>query len=334
MDHGVVRNADNWSVVVERAKKVTVDLSLHFKEPRISYDESISEDSSTAVSSDDDSELKLRSPRSGAYGRAISPLSKSRTEEGEGSAASQYWRNVSMPSAPDIEARTSAVPNPKDHMSRDVQARLGRFHIFHWFVAIPNEQQISQDTSASGLEQDGLSTPRPEEVDARSLIVNLDRLRKLFKEMHKMMRTKDGKIHRLYRKGPSHSLQEVEDRLAVLLQKRRPDSVHAESPHTTESTNDHQTDSRTGSPALDARIRSQSPRTGRQTRPSTEEIRGLSSDGNVGSSGSELRRQKRRLVINAKRCFVFFLPLEYSSDMVSKYWGTVYSMVDVSGKLK
>ena len=92
MDHGVIRNADNWSEVVERAKKVTVDLSLHFKENRISNRESISEDSSTAVSSDEASELEVYSPRYDAHGRAISPLSKSRTKEQEGSAANQYER--------------------------------------------------------------------------------------------------------------------------------------------------------------------------------------------------------------------------------------------------
>ena len=334
MDHGVIRNADNWSVVVERSKKVTVDLSLHFKKNRLSYRESISEDSSTTVSSDEDSELKLRSPRCGAHGRAISPLSKSRTKEREGSASSQYGRKVSMPSAPDFQARTLEVPNPNDHMSREVQARFGRFHIFHWFVAIPNEQQISQYTSASGLEPDGLSTSRPEEVNSRPLIFNLNKLRRLFKEMHKMMRTKDGKLHRLYKKGPSRSLEEVENRLDVLFQKKRPDSVHAESQHTTDSIDDHQNDSGSGSPVLNARIRSKSPRTGRQTCSSTEEIRELSSHGNVESSDSELRRHKRRLVKDAKRYFVFFLPLDYSSDMVSKYWGAVYDLVDVSGELK
>lgn len=281
LDHGVIRNADNWSEVVERARKVTVDLSLHVKEDRILNRGSISEDSSTAVSSDEASELE-----------------------------------VSMPSAPDIETRTLEVPNPDDHMSRKVQARLGRFHIFHWFVAIPNEQQISQHTSASGPEPDNQSTSRPEEVNSRSL--NLDKLRKLFKEMHKMMRSKDGKIHRLYRKGPSLSLEEVENRLAILFQKRRPDYVHAESQHTTDSTEDQQTDSGTGSHVLDARTRSQS----------TEEIEELSSDGNVDLSDSyKLRRHKKRLVKKAKRCFVFFLPLDYSSDMVSKYWGAVYDLV-------
>ena len=333
MDRGVVRNADNWSGVIERAKRLTVDLSLRFKETRVSYDDSFSEVSSTAGSSDEESELKLRSPTSGAFGRKISPLSKSRTKEQEDFAAIQYEREVSMQSAPDIEARTSEVSNPNDHISRDVEGRLSRFHIFHWFVAIPNEQQSSHNTAISGLEQAGLSTPRSEEINTRSFNVDLDRLRRLFKEMHKMMWTKDEKIHRLYRKSPSHSLEEVENRLAILLQKRRPDSVHAKSQNTTGSTDDHQTDSSTASPALDARIRSQTPHTGRQTRPSTEAIRALSSDGNVVSSGPELRHHKRRLVINAKRCFVFFLPLEYSSDMVSKYWGTVYSMVDVSREL-
>ena len=238
-----------------------------------------------------------------------------------------------MPSALDIEARTLEVPNPDDHMSREVQARFGRFHVFHWFVATPNEQQISQHTSASGPEPDGLSTSRPEKVNYRSLILNLEKLRKLFKEMHKLMRSKDGKIHRLYRKGPSLSLKEVENRLAVLFQKKKPVSVHAESQHTTGSTDDHQTDLGTGSP-IDAGIRSQSPRTGRQTRPSSEENEELSSDGNVGLSDSELRRHKKRLVRNAKRCFVFFLPLDYSSDMVSKYWGAVYDLVGVSGELE
>ena len=328
MDRDVIRNADNWSVVVERAKKVTVDLSLHFNR------ESISEDSSTAGSSDENSELKLRSPRYGAYGPAISPLSKSRTEEGESSAASQYERKVSMPLAPDIEARILEVPNPNDHTSRNVQARLGRFHIFHWFVAIPNEQQIPRCTSASGLEPNGLSTSRPEEVNSSSFTLDLDRLRRLFNDMHKTMRTKDGKIHRLYRKGSSRSLEEVEHMLADLLQKRRSDSVHAESQHISDSTDDHQIDSRTGPPAADGRIRSHSPRTGRQTRSSTEEIVRLSSDGSVGSSDYRLRRHKRRLVLDAKRCFGFFLPLGYSSDMVSKYWGAVYDLVGVSGKLE
>ena len=333
MEHDAVRNADNWSVVIERAKRLTVDLSLRFKKTRIPYDKSISETSSADVSSDEDSELKLYSPRSGAYGRKFSPLSKMRTKEQEGFAASQYEIEVSTPSAPDVEARTPKVLNTNDHISRDVEGRLGRFHIFHWFVAIPNEQQSSHDTAVSGLKQDVLSTPRSEKVNTRSSNVNLDKLRRLFKEMHKMMRTKDGKIHRLYRKGPSHSLEEVEKRLDVLPLKKRPDTVHAESQYTTDSTDDHQNDSRTGSPTLDARFWSQSPHTGRQNRPSTEELGGLSLEGNVGSLWPGLRSHKRRLVTNAKRCFVFFLPLEYLSDMVLKYWGTVYSMVDVSREL-
>ena len=335
MDHGIVRSADNWSVVIERAKKVTVDLSLHFnigKETRVSDEEGpISEDSSTAMSSDEDSELKLRSTRSSASSLATSPLFKSRTKGQKGSAASQYERTVSMPSAPDVEAKIPEATNPNDDMSLDHQARLGKFHIFQWFVDIPNEQQSSRNEPGSGLGREVPSTPWSEEVNARAFNVNSDRLKTLFKDMHRMMRTRNGRLRRLHRKGPSHSLKEIEDRLAVLLQKGKPDSGEAESQSNADD--DHQPDSRTGSPTFDVRNRSQGPRTGRQTRPSTEETGGLSEEGHAGSSGSDLRRHKRRLVKNAKGCFVFFLPLEYSSDMVSKHWGAVYSMIDVSGEL-
>ena len=315
MDRGVVRSADNWSVIIERAKKLTVDLSLHFKivkKTRISDEEGPnSEDSSTSVSSDADLEPKLGSTRSGAFGLATSSLFKSRTKG---------QKDSEVPEAPD----------PNDDNSRDHQARLGKFHIFQWFVAIPNEQQSSRNESVSGLGRDVSSTPRSESTNARAFNVDSDRLKKLFKDMHNMMQTRNGKTSRLYRKGPTHSLKEIEDRLAVLRQEGQLDSGEDESQSNADD--DHQNDPRAGSPTSDVRIRNQGPRTGRQARPSTEETGGLSEDVHVGSSTSDLRRHKRRLVENAKGCFCFFLPLEYSSDMASKYWGAVYSMIDVSGK--
>ena len=326
MEHDIVRSADDWSVVIERAKKFTVDLSLHFKiskETRVSDEEGpISENSSTAESSDADLELSSL---------GISPLFKSRLKGQKASAASQYERTVSMPSAPDVEARILEATNPDDDKSSDHQTRLGTFSIFQRFVATSNEQQSSRNEPDSGLRQDISSPPQSEDVNASGSNVNSDRLKMFFKYMHRMMRTRDGKTRRLYRKGPSHSLKELEDRLAILLQKREPDSVEAELQ--TSAEDDHQNDSLTGSTTFDVRIRGQSPRTRRQTRPLTKEIRGQSEEGHSGLSTSDLRSHKRELVKTAKECFGFFLPLGYSSDMVSKYWGAVYSMIDVSREL-
>ncbi len=81
IDLGVVRSADNWSVVIERAKKTTIDLSLHFKKTSVSHEESTSEYSSTAVSSDEDSELKLQSVRSDASDRGALRFPACETKE-------------------------------------------------------------------------------------------------------------------------------------------------------------------------------------------------------------------------------------------------------------
>ncbi len=317
-------------MVIERAKKTTIDLSLHFKKTSVSHEESTSEYSSTAVSSDEDSELKLHSVRSDASDRVSTPLSSLRNKGKEISTGGQHKKLVSLPSVPDIAAKTLEAHNLDGHKSPAFQARLDKFHAFQWFVAIPQEKQSSRYAFSVGLEEKVSSSPRPEKSNARSFDVDSDRLEKLFSEMHKTIRTTSGRVRRPYNKCPSRSLKEVEVRLAKLLQKGNQGSVDAGSQRNVGSGNEHQTGPRTGIPDSDDQIRSQSARAESITNPLTEEnIRSLT-EGDVRTLDLGLNRQKRRLVINAKRCFVFFLPLEYSSGMVSKYWGAVYSMIDVS----
>ena len=317
-------------MVIERAKKTTIDLSLHFKKTSVSHEESTSEYSSTAVSSDEDSELELQFVRSDASERVGTPLSSLLNKGKENSTDGQHNKLVSLPSVPDGAAKKLEAHNVDGHMSSNLQARLDKFHAFQWFVAIPHEQQSSRYAFSDGLEENVSSSPLPEKSNARSFDVDLDRLKSLFSEMHKTIRTTSGRVRRPYNKCPSRSLEEVEVRLAKLLQKRNEGSVDAGSQRNVGSSNERQTGLPTGIPDSDDQIRHQSARTESITNPLTEEnIRSLT-EGDIRTLDSGLNRQKRRLVINAKRCFVFFLPLEYSSDMVSKYWGAVYSMIDVS----
>lgn len=231
---------------------------------------------------------------------------------------------------PDVAAKTLEAHNRDGHKSPAFQARLDKFHAFQWFVTIPHEKQSSRYAFSVGLEEKVSSSPRPEKSNARSFDVDSDRLEKLFSEMHKTVRTTSGRVRRPYNKCPPRSLKEVEVRLAKLLQKGNQGSVDAGSQRNVGSGNERQTGPRTGIPDSDDQIRSQSARTESITsQPTEENIRSLT-EGDIRTLDLGLSRQIRRLVINAKRCFVFFLPLEYSSGMVSKYWGAVYSMIDVS----
>ena len=164
------------------------------------------------------------------------------------------------------------------------------------------------------------------------------RLEKIFADMDHRLRSKKFKRSGVYNKCPSRTLLEVETRSMQILresemafsQKTKVSSKTMESTNSTPLNPDEE-----GAGSSQARM---------QTRPSRSSVIGVplgandktempeaeaeSEEPSVELTKLDLERQKRFLKL-AKVLFTYFLPIEFNSVLVAKYWGAVYVLIEV-----
>ena len=201
-------------------------------------------------------------------------------------------RNSKDPNAEIDEPSREAIPQGD---SDDIQiASLNDPHIFLLAVAVrkpetPRKRRKEEDKAA--YIGKGYQSSNLEQP----FYYNTTRLQKMFRDMHESLRSKKFERYFSYKKCPSHTLQEAETRSLQI--------------------------SREDKNAFEQKAESDS-------RP--KEV--TSSTKSISEASDYLfnhpRRQKKFMKL-AKTLFAFFLPLEFNSALVAKFWGAVYVLVEV-----
>lgn len=186
------------------------------------------------------------------------------------------------------------------------------FHLFYSLAAVP---QVSPDTSRSTIAEEN-GNPRK-----KSIPITIDR-QQLDDKMSQMQRyiTQDYRVgRRAYAQCPREGVDRVEAR-------------KSEIDRLTKGIGDRDNiDERLREEARLPEIRNLSRRRGRW-RSSSGRSRSRSSHASTSPNnrtGFLHPEASRSIVRLAKQTFTFFLPLDASSQMIEKYWGAVYWLLDV-----
>ena len=181
-----------------------------------------------------------------------------------------------------------------------------RFHSFLWLAATQYRPSASQ-----GLDRNARNSTQNTSDEARSMksggfFVDWARVEDSLTDMHSYLCTSQFKKSREYKRCPSSTMGEV-DTIIEQLKQEVPEPKKKDSRHRSRaSSHDDSDDSESG-------IKSRE-----QIR---DEIQSLEHERRM--------REKKKLVRISKTLFEFFLPLEFSSEMISKYWGAVQLLLQV-----
>ena len=324
---GAVQDPASWHLVIERASKKTLYLSLRAK-------------------------TYLCLPPLGAYSLAdsvrIEHLLDQRSSRPESSASSENSDDGNpdssmsaadkIPSANASDLAPSAavggkVHQPLDNESKDpnterhapVRAEFPKFDSDGLQIASVNEPYIFLRAVSvfkkPNVSDNGIGKPEkvahpgrvpPSAADIHGFRYDTQRLEKIFADMDNLLRSKNFKRSRVYQKCPSRTLEEVSTRSMQILQ---------------EGEMAFQKNTKVNSKIVE-NISS------KPTDPDKEETEMLemeteSEEPPVASTKLDLERQKRFLKL-AKALFKYFLPLKFNSALVEKYWGAVYVLIEVN----
>ena len=173
----------------------------------------------------------------------------------------------------------------------------------------------------------------------RNFQYDTQRLKRIFADMDNRLRSKNFKRSHVYKGCPSRTLQEVETRSMQILRQgemafqektkvssktmentgstpRNPDEENAETSQT------HMQKERSKSPIISVPLHGN-----KKTRIPEVEIE--SEEAPDAFTKADLQRQRKFLKF-AKALFKYFLPLEFNSALVAKYWGAVYVLIEVN----
>ena len=143
---------------------------------------------------------------------------------------------------------------------------------------------------------------------------DMKKLQKIFADIDKRLRSnKFSEFSRDYKKCPSRTLQEVETRSLQILQQGKKSSKKAEKGcKPGEIINSTAANDDDGCPGT------------KHIHPPT-----VHSDSDIVSTDTLSEQQHKKFLKTAKKLFTYFLPLEFDSALVAKYWGAVYVLMEV-----
>ena len=164
------------------------------------------------------------------------------------------------------------------------------------------------------------------------------RLEKIFADMDHHLRSKKFNRSGVYKKCPSRTLLEVETRSMQILRESemafsRKTKVSSKTMESTNSTPPNPDEEGAGS--SQAHMQTKPSRSsvigvplGANDETEMPEVEAESEEPSVESTKLDLERQKWFLKFT-KVLFTYFLPIEFNSALVAKYWGAVYVLIEV-----
>lgn len=208
-----------------------------------------------------------------------------------------------------------------------VRASVKALHLFHLLAAI---QSLTSDVNQAGHSKASLaSSDRHDGAEKGNVSFTID-TSKLDVKVSQIQRYITLSAGAGYRKCPSHNLSEVEARLVQVQ-----DVVTDAHQNTVPDTDRGSPQAR---PRREHRGRSRNPQSNRappeRRRSRSKSYMVVAAEEAAFPYGKpdpeETARRSKRIVKLSKRMFRFFLPLDYRSEMTSKYWGAIKSLLDVS----
>ena len=326
---GTALDAASWPALIDRARKLTVELRLSAKKyclwesllwMRLNIHRSIGDSVVISVSDSSDSTLSgevcgssdpedlIPNGKTSTKSTRSVPLGP-RVSTDKGSAKRGRFGEPSGPSS-----KTTLAASLSESSKNDLET-LNRFHVFPWFAAIPNDESINTGNKRKATQE-----------FVTDWIVVEDTLT----DMHSYLCTSQFKKHREYKRCPGSTVGDVEATLARLILEE-----HNTRPRPTRKSRRRH---RRRSPSIYDR--------GSRERRSREESHS-ESERSIGSYEryEKVRREKARILEHAKHgiftrkrkkfirtlktMFELFLPLDHTADMVSKYWGAIYILLQV-----
>lgn len=202
-------------------------------------------------------------------------------------------------------------------------ASMNDSHIFLWAVVVPKKPEVPGKENEQVDDLPYSARGDQSKDDKVTFQYDMKRLKKIFADMDKRLRSKNFKKYRAYKKCPSRTLQEVDARSWQIIQecqkaqqKAGPGSKPEQNNRSPPSTIDEG----------DSRIRHVHIRKERSGSPVIDEAQRGNDEPH--RSVRELRELKKFLRM-AKTLFMCFLPLGFDSALVAKYWGAIYEVIEV-----
>ena len=217
-------------------------------------------------------------------------------------------------------------------------ASVNETYIFLRAVSVLKKPDVSDKRNGKAEEVAHPASASQSAADTHNVRYDTQRLKRIFADMDNRLRSKKFKRSSVYKKCPSRTLQEVETRSVQISRQgeivsQKGTKVSNKTMENTSSTppNPNKEDAGTSQAHMQTE-RSRSPVIGVPLGGNDEiempEVETESEEPPVPSTKLGPKRQKRFLRL-AKALFKYFLPLEFNSALVAKYWGAVYVLIEV-----
>ena len=246
---------------------------------------------------------------------------------------------------------SSALPARNAHRDHEIPDYKGtngqpsnKFSVFAWSMVAPNEATETQERFNGHIDRNDNTTDHTiGSLNTPQYDFDVKELQKLLVRMDRFLRT-DKSIGRVvrhsYRRGRSHTWEEVVALLGKKAEQAEIESSLAHSMakgHSAEEAAGNKETQETQIPfskysrSLDFNLPSEQPASPDTASSKQEPSRKANrkSKAPSRSDGQKLVQQAGRLVFSAKTFLLFFVPLETTSEMVTKYWGAIFCLIEV-----
>lgn len=188
-------------------------------------------------------------------------------------------------------------------------------NIFSWLAAVPSHSEAPKRQSRDRSIPDHTIDVNENIEAGQSFLVDRNKIEDTLTDMHSFLCTSQFKRNREYRKCPLSTVEEVEATAAQLLRKER-------NPETEPNKRRRRRRAKRSN-------RDDSDSEKEPSRASGDITASDSKDSDRGARHQRRTRMMKEFVKISKTLFQLFLPLDFKSEMVSKYWGAVNLLVQV-----
>ncbi len=212
-------------------------------------------------------------------------------------------------------------------------------YIFLWAVSVPREPDVSDNENEKTEKVAHPTRGAQSTDDIQNFRFDMQRLKRILADMDNCLRSVDFKRHRVYRRCPPRTLQEVETRSMQIL--REGGKAFQKSTQVSSKTMENTSATPPSPDGKDAGTRQAYMQTERSRPP----VIGVPQRGNEETEMPEIEtpseeppnvftkrdiKQHKKFLRMAKALFKYFLPLEFNSALVAKYWGAIYVLIEVN----
>ncbi len=211
-------------------------------------------------------------------------------------------------------------------------------YILLWAVSVPKEPDVSDNENEKAEKVAHHARGAQSTDDIQNFRFDMSRLERILADMDNCLRSVDFKRHRVYKRCPSRSLQEVETRSMQILRKggkafQKSTQVGSKTMENTSATPPNPDEEHAGTrQAYMQTERSRSPVIGVPQRGNDEtempEIETASEE--LPNVITKRGKQQKKFLRMARALFKSFLPLDFNSALVAKYWGAIYVLIEVN----